>query len=122
MELGRTQSQLVGLGVSLEGLGGSWGDGKKAVELRFNELKKQTDKGSRGDRVKRTWQSNFDSHSARRNKHHHTKAGRDLYIMFLINPVKIKKAPNSGVIKNGTDRYVLIFYTNPVKESQLLRF
>ena len=28
---------------------------------------------------------------------------------------------NSGVIKNGTDRYVPIFYINPVKESQLLR-
>ena len=33
---------------------------------------------------------------------------------------------NSGVIKNGTDRYVTNyvpnFYINPVKESQLLRF
>ena len=29
---------------------------------------------------------------------------------------------NSGVMKNGTDRYVLIIYINPVKESQLLRF
>ena len=33
-----------------------------------------------------------------------------------------KYAPNSGFIKNETDKYILIVYINPVKESQLLRF